>query len=1566
MRKTVKRISALTAAFFVVLCMITPLIPSGRVFADGAFSYGTPEDTDADSAGGYWTLVDTDIEKMDETSDLGQSWTYKASELVHERHYQLEENVIGKRTTSSPMPGIIVPGEAFTLTMVSELTELVYADTGSDGKLTRKPMQWLGKYGEGEYGSGLYGTDISKVSTTGAVSITYTDSSVGYITTDRYDDEIFTLTTPLSNTVNYSVTVPEGKEGEQFQFVFYGFGTSTNTGYSNTTWTYEWTEASAAKGRWVLSDTNLYKSEDAWGQEFMYSQAYWTYEAGTTSHTVSFESYYIGDDNKVDKNRIVESGKGTVTCDVPPGVLYAGETYRLGGTAKITEYTLERIIFNQEIFYSDFGIAAGAREKDPDRVSAKVVARATESPQSDRHEHEASGSFEFKPYEGRPGDVFAVYFVGNGATTEWLYEWTEDANAVPGGNTDPGPIDQEIITPGADKPGEDSGTDIIPEIVEGSKDPKPVKNVGIAVGGALVAGGAAALINGKGDKGGGDDDKKKKKPSGYRMYVNKNFGNMLKRGEEAKFVYARIAELPSGGGEFSRDDLSRKIEVFSGDGVLEVTDGGFTSNGYRAARVKVPDDCTAATGQVSFRYAGEGGTFTRHVVFALTAAQIIFPQDNLGLPAGKLKYVKKAPGKDGRIGDGTYILPFAVKDMPQGSRVKAVIERVGSTTVNGHYISSSKIDKPMPYTVEAEPDKEYADKGIYNAVIKETEDYELEAGINEGFILRVTAEYGKAGSREYEKAEGELPIFRIHLGLALTVEAKSIPCYVKLKPGRENKNREDITGEDLEVQYANASLMLLLCDESDLSIIRVAVNPEMDAGGKRPKKLKVTPTQVGNDRYSRTGDANESHQKICDALGITAFPTGVVNEIGAHKLKICITDGIMDPPTRMLADIELSAVYEGKTYTAKKNVLLRSQEFRIAQNADDDRKFLERDKHVTEQLLRISEKIEHEYPQQLFSLANMIDRMLEGYDPRFGFDENQLNNVMGMWTGFLEGSFAGANGTPQGVTFADELAAVYAFMQGLRDNTGFLGRVAMGVMTSGVSEYIFTTMTVAEKMRDAVFKCKGDKDFGFWDGVEIGVTEFGKQILLEVTMGAAIKKLGNTNLGYKIGEKLGDMASKYRSAMDAMDSTLKNNIKLYKMADDAFTGCKNFFNSSAKAAKAGIDETIKSADDALDYGDMLMKKARNELSPQELKALERFERGMEKGMEKVRKLQKAQQELESITDPAKLKEAKANYRKIADEVWTDKNALKALQRVKGEPAARLKAQFNEYRETLLDEVQLEALSDISRETGIPRENLYVMNASNGSKLTYKQGKRVPSDRDISFKQKVLSDRTKDLTIDESLGKRAVARRLYKKMNGREADTIEEALQFMKDKDVTYVSPEKSGPGSFEFEHNLEAYEDLAGMIGIKPDGTMDKSLMENDLHNLQINRASVEHKGVEWFSRSRQTVDTAKSLEQEAANLTGEAREALLKRAEDLMDMSQGQMVEGVYQISKQVENIIIPRGILRTGRCPLSREAMIIHQQALKVANCEVPPAVFERFLKNNYGMDIDGYAKYMSQFLE
>ncbi len=179
-------------------------------------------------------------------------------------------------------------------------------------------------------------------------------------------------------------------------------------------------------------------------------------------------------------------------------------------------------------------------------------------------------------------------------------------------------------------------------------------------------------------------------------------------------------------------------------------------------------------------------------------------------------------------------------------------------------------------------------------------------------------------------------------------------------------------------------------------------------------------------------------------------------------------------------------------------------------------------------------------------------------------------------------------------------------------------------------------------------------------------------------------------------------------------------------------------------------------------------------------------------------------------------------------------------------------QTRQYRETLFDEVQREALADVAKEIGRPVDELYVMNVSNGANRDYLTGKKVPADRDISYCQKVLSDPSGklDLTIDQTIGERAVARRLYKKMMGKEADTIEEALQFMKDKDVTYVNPNYDA-GNYVFEHNLNGYEDLAGMVGLTRDANgklvMDKSLLDGDLHNKVINQKSVFYKGVEWF-----------------------------------------------------------------------------------------------------------------------
>ena len=157
------------------------------------------------------------------------------------------------------------------------------------------------------------------------------------------------------------------------------------------------------------------------------------------------------------------------------------------------------------------------------------------------------------------------------------------------------------------------------------------------------------------------------------------------------------------------------------------------------------------------------------------------------------------------------------------------------------------------------------------------------------------------------------------------------------------------------------------------------------------------------------------------------------------------------------------------------------------------------DDHIEERLLHIRGLIYCNYMHRLYSLHNLIDRMISGYDKRFGYDQNQLENVLKVWYKFSRGESLGANADAEAVTLADELAACYAFMQGLRDNTGFLGGVAMGIMTAGYSEYVFTTMTLAEDMREAVFNSNGD-EFGYWDAVIMGVKEFEMNIIMDIAM----------------------------------------------------------------------------------------------------------------------------------------------------------------------------------------------------------------------------------------------------------------------------------------------------------------------------------------------------------------------------------------------------------------------------------------------------------------------------------
>ncbi len=1102
---------------------------------------------------------------------------------------------------------------------------------------------------------------------------------------------------------------------------------------------------------------------------------------------------------------------------------------------------------------------------------------------------------------------------------------------------------------------------------------------------AAIAGGAiAAMILGRKKDKKKKDKKEEEEPSEFKMILKKDFGDTLKKGDAPKPVYAKIVEI-KGEKQIEHPELSPSISVYSYDNTLTVTDGG-VSGGYKCAMASVPKELEQPVGLVTFALHSELGSFIQSVMFKITEPEIFFAQDNLGLPANKLKFAKKSKKK--HLDDQAYRLPFGVSQMGEDVRVSVSLIRVGNTDIDGSI--GAKTPQGIPFEVKIEQDKK--NKSVFEAVIKEIMDYELPAGNSEGFRMHLIAESGTPGTDTYLKVETDFPLYRIHLGLAFTLDAASIGCYAQVKAERQGMKyaimteaermamgmtiaaagmpdlgtdewgRGRMLGTDLEPCYTGGSLLLFLYREEDMSVIRVPVSPDSQ------KPLNVRAKRLTNDRYCKVSDASESHQKMVDDLGITAFGTGELLDNGAHKIRIASTNGRLDPPIRMIAEVEIKVKYEGKEYSAKKNVLLRSQPFRIPQNMEEEKEFLKADEHIKERLLRIQDQIYDGHMSHLFSLYDMIERMLDGYEYRFGFDANQVQNVMKIWTEYLEGNFVGANATAQGTTLADELHACYAFMQGLRDNTGFLGRVAMGIMTGGISEYVFTTMTLAEELREKVFACKGDEDYGFWDGVWLGTKEFGKQIIIEyaikgVLAGAQIYTKAVHD--FDIAGYLGKLGKAYRAKVDKFDMCLQKNFKLYKAGSDAMNMTKNFFSSSAKASKAAIERETVSYEESFVKAKELSKKARSKMTPKELKMVDEYYDAMSEGMRKVRKMQKIQQRMETATTPKELALAKEQYRKIANEVWTDKNALRQLQNVKGEYAPRMRAQFNNYRENLLDLVQKEALDEISKQTGIPRDQLYVLNASSGSKKAYMTGKKVPGDRDITFRQKVLSDRTKDLDITQTLGETTVAKKLFKKMNGREPKSIEEALEFMKGKDVTYVNPTKDSAISYVFEHNLDAYEDLEGMIGMKSDGTIDRGLLSKDLHNKVINQKTVAYKGKEWFRRSDKSFEKALQLETEAANSSGKAAEALLEEAKQCRYFAQGQTVEGVRQITKQMEKIVIPRSIAKPEFYHIPYEAMKLHRTALRVGDT-LSPAEFIWILENDYGLTLDGYADLMSRFLE
>ncbi len=154
--------------------------------------------------------------------------------------------------------------------------------------------------------------------------------------------------------------------------------------------------------------------------------------------------------------------------------------------------------------------------------------------------------------------------------------------------------------------------------------------LGVLGAGAATVGAAAAVATE--EKSNNEEEKNK-----YKMVVYKNFGDKIKVGDNPGTVEARMIEI-SKQGEHERVDLTKQIEIFSKDNVINVSSPSLKGNAMTAfvnvpnkpanSRARISNLPEEKEGILSFRFVGEGGEFQNNIRFKIVSEGIIKLEKN--------------------------------------------------------------------------------------------------------------------------------------------------------------------------------------------------------------------------------------------------------------------------------------------------------------------------------------------------------------------------------------------------------------------------------------------------------------------------------------------------------------------------------------------------------------------------------------------------------------------------------------------------------------------------------------------------------------------------------------------------------------------------------------------------------------------------------------------------------------------------------------------------------------------------------------------------------------------------
>ena len=181
----------------------------------------------------------------------------------------------------------------------------------------------------------------------------------------------------------------------------------------------------------------------------------------------------------------------------------------------------------------------------------------------------------------------------------------------------------------------------------------------------------------------------------------------------------------------------------------------------------------------------------------------------------------------------------------------------------------------------------------------------------------------------------------------------------------------------------------------------------------------------------------------------------------------------------------------------------------------------------------------------------------------------------------------------------------------------------------------------------------------FWDGVIMGVKEYGKQAVTDLLISGVLKtanfvgsEIATARASIKSGKTVpridlgAEITKKYRSSMDAADKALKKSSTAYRGVSGALEKVGVFSSSRAGAARDILDRSAK-ADAAaeLQAKQSIAQRRIGDLglTPEQMKNLEIHDLAMEDGMNKVRKLYDAMKQHGTARQRGTLPEADAAF-----------------------------------------------------------------------------------------------------------------------------------------------------------------------------------------------------------------------------------------------------------------------------------------------------------------------------------